>query len=369
MILALATGNGLRQAIRDKITSFGGDIQVLHYQPTPNYEQSPVLLEDSLLAALSNHSQVAYLQPFAQKAGLIERNDHYSGALLKGVSPDHRWENFRSYLIAGRIPQFQKGQYNDSVVMSKSLAQELILELGEDFSMYFVREGRPPLRRRFTVAGLYRTDFEDIDNNFILTDIKHAQRLNGWDRGEVSGYEVFTRGGNPGSIAGDLRMQLPYKYDALAAQALFPQLFQWLALFDLNIVLILGIIIAVATVNMSIALLILIMERTELIGILKALGAANFQIQRIFLLKAGYLIGRGLLWGNILGLGLAFLQQQYGWVKLDPSTYYVSEVSIDLNLTHILALNLGTMLICLLCLLLPSFLITRITPVKVLRFD
>ncbi|MDR9442736.1 MAG: FtsX-like permease family protein [Schleiferiaceae bacterium] len=370
MILALATGNGLRQAIRNKITSFGGDIQVLQYQPTPNLEQAPVLLSDSLLTQIQQEAEVAYLEPFARKAGLIQHEEQFMGAILKGVGPGQRWENFRPYLTAGRIPRFVADAYQDSILISESLAADLSLALGERFSMYFVRQDRPPLRRNFTVGGLYRTDFEDIDQNFILTDLKHTQRLNGWDRGQVGGYALQLRAGaDAAAVAHRIRQLLPYQYDALSAAQLHPQLYQWLALFDLNIVLILGIIVAVATVNMSIALLILITERTLLIGTLKALGARNMLVQRVFLYKAAYLIGLGLAWGNAIGLGLAWLQSHYGFIKLDPRTYYVSEVSIALNPWHILALNVGTLLICLLCLLLPSFLVARIRPVKALRFE
>lgn len=370
MILALATGNGLRQAIRNKITSFGGDIQVLQYQPTPNLEQAPVLLSDSLLAQIRQQAGVAYLEPFARKAGLIQHEKQFMGAILKGVGPGQRWENFRPYLTAGRIPRFPAEAYQDSILISESLAADLSLALGERFSMYFVRQERPPLRRNFMVGGLYRTDFEDIDQNFILTDLKHTQRLNGWDRGQVGGYALHLRAGaDATAVAHRIRQLLPYQYDALSAAQLHPQLYQWLALFDLNIVLILGIIVAVATVNMSIALLILITERTLLIGTLKALGARNMLVQRVFLYKAAYLIGLGLAWGNAIGLGLAWLQSHYGFIKLDPRTYYVSEVSIALNPWHILALNVGTLLICLLCLLLPSFLVARIRPVKALRFE
>ncbi len=370
MILAISTGNGLRNAIKNKITGFGGDIQVLNYQPSPTYEQSPVILSDSLLQSIQQRYEISLMQPYARKAGILKNEDLFEGAVIKGVGPNYSWEFFSKFITAGKIPRFSKDDYQDSILISEKLATILDLNLGEQCEMYFIRPNKAPLRRKFTVAALFKTDFEEIDAAFLIGDINHVRRLNNWKNKEVGGYEVFLAPNNDGEdISKSLRTILPFEYDAISARQLNAQLFQWLDLFDLNIVIILIIIIAVATINMSIALLILIMERTTMIGLLKAMGANNFTIQKIFLINAAVLIGKGLLYGNLIGLGLAYLQQEYGFIKLDPETYYVSVVSVDINLLHIAGINLLTLVICLICLLLPSYLISRIAPNKAIRFD
>jgi lipoprotein-releasing system permease protein len=370
MILSVATGNGLRKEIKNKIISFGGTVQILNYQPNPAYEQAPVQIKDSVLRLIKKDPRVKHLQPFGQKAGIIKHKDLFEGALLKGVGANFKSQNFKPYLKQGVIPSFKGTGYNDSIVLSQTLAQRLTLALADTLTMYFIRPNRPPLFRRFFIAGIFQTDFDEIDQSLLLGDLNHVRRLNRWDSSQVGGYEIFSdSGGNMLELAQQIRLLLPFEYDALSARQLNPQIFQWLDLFDLNILVILVIIIAVATVNMSIALLILIMERTQMIGLLKALGGTNGSIQKIFLINAGYLITKGLLFGNLIGLGIALIQKHFGLIKLDSSTYYVSKVSIDLNILHLLSLNALTIGICLVCMLLPSFLITRIKPVKALRFN
>jgi len=370
MILAISTGNGLRNAIKNKITGFGGDIQVLNYQPSPTYEQSPVILSDSLIESISAREEISLVQSYARKAGILKKEDLFEGAVLKGVGPNYSWEFFSKFITAGRIPNFKAKGYQDSILISEKLASILDLRLGEACEMYFIRPNKAPLRRKFTIGALFKTDFEEIDASFLIGDINHVRRLNNWQEDEVGGYEIFLHPNFDGdAVSRNLRSVLPFEYDALSARQLNAQLFQWLDLFDLNIVIILIIIIMVATINMSIALLILIMERTTMIGLLKAMGATNFTIQKIFLLNATVLIAKGLFYGNVIGLGLAYLQQEYGFLKLDPETYYVSVVSVDINLLHIAGINILTVVICLLCLLLPSYLISRIAPNKAIRFD
>ena len=371
MIIAVATGNGLRKEIRNKITGFGGHIQIINYQPNPTYEQTPVVLSDSLRNLISNRAAVQHIQAFGRKAGIMKQGDDFEGLVLKGVGPDYHWGELETYLTSGKPLHLGGADYNDSIIISESIAARLQLSLFDRVSMYFVREApRPPLLRKFYIAGTYRTDLEEIDNSIIIGDLKHVQRLNGWGKAEVGGYEIFVSGENESqSEASYIRLMLPFDSEALTARQMNEQLFQWLDLFDVNIIMIIIIMIVVGTINMSIALLILILERTQMIGVLKALGTTNRSVQRIFLINAGYLIARGLFWGNLIGIGLCVLQQQFKFIKLDPATYYVSAVSIDLNPYHILALNLITMIICLLCLVIPSFLITRISPVKAIRFD
>lgn len=370
MILALATGTGLRKEIRDKVIGFGGHIQILNYQPNARMNQNPVVLSDSILKALQNQPYIKHLHPTAQKAGILKNEDLFEGIILKGVNENYSWENFNNYLVAGKIPNFSTG-IKDSILLSSKLAQKLQIELGNKVSVYFVREApKAPLLRYFYVSGLFETNFEDIDNSLIIGDLRHIQKLNKWDKSEVGGFEIFLNDEEDiDKNLVEIRNSLPYQLDALSTRQLNEQLFQWLDLFDINIIMILSIMLIVAIINISIALLILILERTQLVGILKALGSNNFSIRKIFLINASYLIFRGLLIGNSIGIGLCLIQQKFGFLKLDPNTYYVSKVAVNINPSMILILNLGTVFICLLCLVLPSLLITKISPVKAIRFD
>ncbi len=370
MILAVSTGNGLRQAIKDKVTGFGGDIQILNYSPSPSYEQVPIILEDSLIEEIRMDSGVDKLQAYGQKAGILKKDDLFEGAVLKGVGENYDLDFMKDFLLEGKIPVYENDRYDDSILISAPLAQKLKLDLHEGCEMYFLRPNKAPLRRKFWIAGIYKTDFDKLDRSFLLGDLDHVQRLSKWDSSEVGAWEIHLgEVDDAQAFLSALRLKLPFEYDAMDVRTLNLQLFQWLDLFDLNILLILGIIIIVATINMSIALLILIMERTTMIGLLKALGTPNQSIQSIFLINAAYLIGKGLIWGNLIGLGLALLQKHFGLIKLDPETYYVSVVSIDLNPIHIVGINLITLIICLICLLIPSYVVSRIRPNKAIRFD
>ncbi len=370
MILSIATGNGLRQAIKDKVTGFGGDIQILNYRPTPGYEQVPIVLDPSLISDLKNDPRIERMQAFGQKAGILKNEDLFEGAVLKGLGENYDLSFLQEFVLEGTLPQFKDGAYDDSITISASLARKLKLELFSECEMYFLRPNKAPLRRKFTVAGIFQTDFDKLDQSFIVGDMDHVQRLSKWDSTQVGAYEIHLADvDDPEALLAELRLKLPFEYDAMDARQLNLQLFQWLDLFDLNILIILGIIIIVATINMSIALLILIMERTTMIGLLKAMGSTNRSIQNIFLMNAAYLMGKGMLWGNLIGIGLALLQDQFGLIKLDSSTYYVSVVSIDLNPMHLLGINLITLAISIACLLIPAYLVSRIQPSKAIRFD
>ncbi len=370
MILALATGNGLRQAIAQKVYRFNGAIQISPYQMRPGFSDRAVVLNDSIRLALREHPGVEHLQAYGNKAGIARAGESYEGVIWKGIDSSFAWQDLQPYLRSGSFFSLAGKDYQDSVLVGQLLARRLKLEVGSPLELYFLRREGPPLLRRLVVAGIFATDFSAIDAQYLLGDLKHIRRLNRWDEAAVGGYSLYLKPGyHPTEVARELRPKLPLAYDALSLRERESQLFQWLDLFDLNILLIVVIILIVATVNISIALLILIMERRQMIGILKALGAGSRQLRNVFLLQALFLIGRGLFWGNLIGLGLAVLQDRFGLIKLDPQTYFVSTVSIVLNPLHIVGLNLITALICLICLLLPALLIGRIDPVKAIRFE
>lgn len=370
MILAIATGTGLRKEIRSKVIGFGGHIQILNYQPNSSQNQSPVFLSDSIIQLLKEDQNVRHIQATARKAGILKTKDLFEGILLKGVDSTFEWQLFNEFLVEGKIPNYSK-ERNDSILISSRLAGKLKLNLHDKVSVYFVREApKAPLLRYFYISGYFETNFDEIDNTLILGDLRHVRRLNKWESDEVGGFEVFLHDGDQlDESANEIRQTLPFHLDALTSRQLNEQLFQWLDLFDVNIIMILSIMIIVAVINISIALLILILERTQLVGILKALGSSNISIRKIFLINASYLIIRGLFFGNLIGIGICIVQQKLGIIKLDPQTYYVSKVAVNLDLSSLLLLNAGTLILCLVCLILPSFLITKISPVKAIRFD
>lgn len=371
MIIALATGNGLRNEIRGKVIGFGGDIQILNYQPDPAFDQAPVMLQDSLLEFFEQNPNIVHIQAVGRKAGILLNEDLFEGVVLKGVNSSFNWNYFDTYITQGKSIHYTDSVYNDSILVSESLAGNLKLQLGDKIPMYFVRPApQAPLLRYFIVGGMFRTDFEDIDEGFILGDLRHVQRLNKWEEGDVGGYEIYLKDETYTDLeVQKIRAYLPFEYDAVSVRQMNPQLFQWLDLFDFNIYLIILIMIAVSVVNISIALLILILERTSMIGILKALGSNNWMVRKVFLYNGAYLIFRGLIYGNVIGIGLCLIQKYTGFIQLDPSTYYVSEVAIDLNVLHLLILNAITMFVAVLCLLIPSLIISRVSPARSIRFD
>ncbi|GAB5556465.1 MAG: FtsX-like permease family protein [Schleiferiaceae bacterium] len=370
MIVSIATGTGLQQRIKDKIIGFTGHIKISRYVANESFETLPISVEQDFASQLPDIEGVKHIQPFATKAGILKANEDFEGVVLKGIDPTYDLSFLKSVMIEGDIPTFSSTR-NDSVVLSKEIADALQLTLGDRVEMYFLREApKPPRLRKFYISGIFETGLEDFDKIFLIGDLKHIQILNKWDSTYVGGFEVLIDDFDKvAQLTETLRTEIPYDLEAQSATSTHERIFQWLALFDINIALIIGIMIAVATLNMVSVLLILILERTQMIGVLKAVGANNSTIRNIFLYQATYLVTRGLLIGNAIGLAFCFLQSQFGWIKLDQTTYHVSEVPIYLNPWHWLILNVGTLLVSYALLIIPSLLVARIRPVKAIRFD
>ncbi|MGC9330668.1 MAG: ABC transporter permease [Bacteroidales bacterium] len=375
MIIAVSVLTGFKQAIRNKVSGFGSHIQVVNYDNNSSYETQPITENQDWLGEVSRLDHVIHIQRYITKAGIIKTEAYIEGVMLKGVDTDFDWSFFEKYLIDGSIPVINDSTTSNNVLISENLARRLKLNTGDDLRMYFIQD--PPRMRKFTISGIYDTQLEELDKIFIFVDIKHLRKLNNWDDDMISGFEILiddfdylfeadmavTRivGNNYSPDLESLRVR------NITAQ--YPQIFDWLNLQDTNMWVILILMVAVAGFNMVSGLLIIILERTNMIGILKSMGATNFSIRKVFLYHAGFLISRGLLWGNLLGIGLCLLQQQFGIIKLDPASYYVSMVPINLNILHILILNLGTMLVTVLMLILPSMLVTRISPSEAIKFE
>lgn len=316
-------------------------------------------------------SGIEHVQAIASKAGIIRTENAFEGIILKGVGDDYRWDHIDEYIVEGRRPNVV-GKLNGDIIISRFLANRLDLKLGSKFNTFFMKEGgdKLPNLRVFTVVGIYDSGIKEFDANYIIGDIRHIQRMNKWKPDQVGAFEVFIDDFDQLEQKGnEVYNETGSTLDTRTIRDKYAYIFDWLKLFDFNIVVILGIMILVASINMVVALLVLILERTQMIGILKALGAGNTSVRKIFLFNAFYLILRGLAWGNGIGIAILLIQKYFGIITLNPENYYVSEAPVYLNWGYILLLNIGTVGICLLVLMLPSYIITRISPVRAIRFE
>ncbi|MBP4142790.1 ABC transporter permease [Flavobacterium sp. P4023] len=372
MIISVATGIGLQQKIREKISAFNGHIIISNYDNNlSEVTLVPISKKQDFYPKFNSVSGINHIQAIATKAGIIRTENAFEGIVLKGVGKDYNWNNIKEYLVSGRIPDFSKN-LNEEVVISQFLANRLNLKVGDSFNTFFIKEeqNKLPISRRFKITGIFNSGFQEFDATYIIGDIRHLQRINKWNADEVGAFEVFLDNFNDIKVKGEqVYEQTGSTLDTKTIIEKYSYIFEWLQLFDFNIIVILVVMILVATINMVVALLVLILERTQMIGILKALGADNWSVRKIFLYNAFYLIIRGLFWGNLIGISLLLIQQHFGIIKLNPENYYVDQAPVYLNWGYIIALNFLTIGVCFLVLLIPSYIITKISPVKAIRFD
>ena len=375
MILAVAILTGFKQQIREKIVGFGSNIQIVNFDSNLSFETVPIHQGQDFIPKILNIPGIKHIQVFATKAGIIKTGEDIQGVVLKGVGSDFDWSYFGSNMTDGSVFTVSDTARTDKVIISKQISDMLRLRTGDSFAMHFVQD--PPRMRKFTVSGIYETSLEEFDKIYVFCDIGHIKRLNGWEDDQVSGFEIFIDDFDRlDQMTLAVKDAIGYrlyedeeKFKVTNIREKYPQIFDWLNFQDINVIIIIVLMLVVAGFNMISGLLILILEKTNMIGILKALGSQDITIRRVFLYQAAYLIGKGLLWGNLVGIGLAFLQLKTGFVTLDPSSYYIKTVPVNLELTHILLLNAGSMAAILFMLLVPSKLISRITPVKAIRYD
>jgi len=374
MIVSVATGVGLQQKIRQKIAAFNGHVIISNYDNNQSeVSVEPISINQPFYPKFKNVEGISHVQATASKAGIIRTENAFEGIVFKGVGKDFSWDNLKEYIIAGRIPNLKAG-LNAEVIISQYLANRLQLKLGDKFNTFFMKEdggnNQMPNLRRFEIVGIYNSGFQEFDASYVLGDIRHVQRINKWSKDEVGEFEVFIDDFSKIKEKGEeIYSEIPPTYNSMTIQDKYFNIFEWLKLFDFNIVVILIIMIVVATINMVVALLVLILERTQMIGILKSIGANNWMIRKIFLYNALYLIIRGLFFGNVIGIGVLLIQKYFGVVKLNPENYYVTEAPVVIDILYIGALNAGTILVCLVVLLIPSYIITKISPVKAIRFE
>ncbi len=372
MLIAIATGIGLQQKIREKVIAFNGHSIIENYDNNSSQEsERPISNQQDFYPDFNSVSEVTHIQGTATKSGIIRLEEEVEYVVLKGVGADYDWRFFKDFLVEGRLPDYTK-DINEDVLISQYLANRLKFKLGDRFNTYFLKEdtSKSPNVRVFNVVGIYNSGFKEFDEQFIIGDIKHIQRFNKWKKDEVGRFEVFIEDFDDLEIVGNkVRNQIPSNLNAKTVSRKFPIIFEWIKIFDKNTYGIISIMILVAGINMITALLVLILERTQMIGILKALGSNNLSIRKVFLYNATYLILKGLFWGNLIGLTLLLLQKYFGLFPLDPKTYYVSAVPVYINVGYIIAVNICTFVLCLLMLLIPSVIITKISPVKAIRFE
>jgi len=374
MLIAIATGVGLKHKIREKVAAFNGHIQIYNYDNNvSDVSVVPVSVNQEFYPEFTSVDGIAHIQAVASKAGIIRTENTFEGIIAKGVGKDYNWEVFSEYLQEGRLPDF-KGELNTEVLMSSLMARRLQLKTGDEFFTFFLKDEDPsktPNQRKFKIVGIYDSGFEEFDAKYVFTDIRHIQRVNKWQEDQVGNFEIFLY--NFEDI--DIKTKEIYgktlsNLDTQNIKNKYFKIFEWIGLFDFNIALIIGIMIIVGGINMITALLVLILERTQMIGILKALGSANWSIRKVFLYNAAYLITIGLLWGNLFGLGFIWFQETYRVFKFpNPKEYYIDYIPVHIDLPTVLILNLGVLILCLLMLLIPSYIITKITPVKAIKFE
>lgn len=374
MILAVAIVTGFKSEITNKITGFSSHIQITNYDNNSSFETQPISKDivDTLL--IKQIYGVKHIQSFATKPGILKTNSEIQGVVLNGIGNDYDWDFFKNNLVEGEIFTIEEAKSN-KILISKKLSDLLQVKTGDKVSVHFIQQ--PPRERRFVISGIYNTGMEEFDKLIMVCDMRHIQKLNDWEDNQVSGYEIFIENFNELSEITQLVKQATASSFTMDGGSVkvrsidrkYPQVFSWLEMLDLNVWIILSLMILVAGINMISGLLIIILEKTSMIGILKALGTTNWSIRKVFLYQASMIIGKGMIWGNIIGIAICLIQNFFEIIPLDPANYYVDYVPVNLKLSHLLLLNTGSLIATVSMLLIPSYLITKISPVKAIRFD
>lgn len=371
MIISIAIVIGFKHSVSDKVTGFASHIRLVLFDSNMGMQGNPLEVNDELVHSLGNNSEIKHYQKVAHKAGVIKTSDQILGVLLKGIGKDHDFRFLKENLTDGEIPSFSDSVRTNDVLVSETIASKLKLSIGDPLRMWFIEEGETNARgRKFNISGIYASGVEEIDNLYIIGDIKHIQKLNNWTDNQVGSVEIFVHDEqNIQNTSFNLYSSIPYNIRAVSVYEEYPQIFNWLQLLDMNVVVILTLLILVSTITMISTLLILIIERTSMIGLLKALGSTNQSIRRIFIIKASRIIIFGMIWGNMIGVGFYFLQYYTKLIKLSAESYYVDYVPVELHFTDVILLNIGTFFVSFLVLIIPTWYITRVEPAKALRYE
>ncbi len=369
MLISIAVVVGFKNQIKDKVVGFVSPIQIQTLNQNESIEETPFVYDSTLKSKLDIYF-IEGVHPTANKAGLIKTDAEIHGIILKGVDQDYNWNYINSNLTSGEIPQYTDDKRSNDVVISKIIADKLLLNVGDDVRIWFVGDDMKTRGRKFTVKGIYETGLTECDERFIYCDLNQIRRLNGWENDYVGHLEIQLRENvNVDEANNFIYYSIPTYLISYTARELYPHIFDWLDLQDMNVVIIIVLMFIVAGITIISMLLIIVLEKTSTIGILKALGADNRFIRRVFLQRSRRILFIGMLIGNVLGIGLCLIQKCTEVIKLSPESYYLSSVPIELNLTHILLLNVGTFLLWVLMMLIPAMVINNINPSKSIRFE
>jgi len=370
MLVSISTGIGLQNEIRDKVSAFNGHIKISNFDNNNSEESlSPININKTLVQGLDSINNVKSINQTALKFGIIRTSEDFDGALFKGVDSTYSWNNISDYIISGLIPNITSLTSNE-VLISDNLSNKLDLKINDSFQMVFSRNLESKvIIRKFNIVGLYDSGFNEIDENIIFGDIKHLRRINNWSSNQSGELEIFI---DDFKLIGETSKKIyeytPSNYNSVNIKQKYSSIFDWIQIFDKNIIAILFIMVLVCSINIISVLLVLILERTNMIGILKSMGADNGTIKRVFLIIVSYIIFLGLLIGNILGLGLLFIQKKFSFLKLDSEIYYTTQVPVYLSFDYVFILNFFTFLVCLFSIVVPSYLISKISPINSIKF-
>ena len=369
MIVSVAIVTGFQKEIREKIIGFGGHIQISSFQSTDGFEVIPISTDQPFYPELDTLEKVSNIQVYANKAGILKTKEEILGVALKGIGSDFDWSFFKDFMVKGDTLSFNDSIKSNEVIISQKIASKMKLDTGDNFIVFFIQNSKPR-PRKFTIKGIYSTSLDGFDELFILGDIRHIQKINGWKKNQVGGFEVNLKHYEDLDVVDDfIYNNIPFEYKTTTIITKNQNLFGWLSLQDINVSIIIGLMIFVSGINMASALLIMILDRTRMIGIFKAMGATNSSIRKIFLYIATYLMSVGLFWGNLIGLTIALIQKYFKIFKLSPETYYISHIPINIELSNIILLNVFTLILCLIMLIAPTYIVTRINTIDTIKMD
>ena len=370
MLISWAVVVGFKNQIRDKVIGFVAPIHVQSLDKNESVEETPFRLDSLLISRLSSVDGISHYQMVANKAGMIKTDDEIQGVVLKGVDENYDWTYFKDCLIEGQLPEYKADERSTEVLVSKVIADKMLLGVGDDVRIWFIDKDNQARGRKFTVSGVFETGLYEFDERYVFADLNQIRKLNGWNDDETGLLEIaLEEGYEVAQVNSKLYYALPTNLASYTARESNPQIFDWLDLLDTNVWLIMALMLLVAGITVISMLLIIIIERTSTIGLLKAMGASNKFVREVFLRRSLRILFIGMLIGNIVGLGFCFLQQYTGFVKLDAATYYLSAVPIELHFSTVILINLGTLVLWVLMLLIPTSVINRISPTKSIRFE
>lgn len=370
MLISLAVVVGFKNQIRDKVVGFVAPVHIQTLDRNESYEELPFVIDERLRNSLSNTKGIRHYQQVANKAGIIKTDEEIQGVVMKGVDSRYDWSYFKNCMISGEVPQYVDGERSNDVLLSKNIADKMLLEVGDAVRVWFIDEDMQARGRKFNVVGIFETGLSEFDMRYVFCDLNQIRKLNHWNEDEAGVVEVWTDDMDQmDEVNNDLYFSIPANLASYTARESNPQIFDWLALLDTNVWLILVLMFLVAGITVISMLLIIIIERTSTIGLLKAMGASDRFVRKVFLYRSVRILLLGMVIGNLIGLGFCLVQYYTGFIHLNPETYYLSAVPVEMHLSTVIALNLGTFALWMLMLLIPTSIINRIRPSRSIRFE